>query len=75
VVGLQGQFPIHKAIKKDAHQPSMRSVAIDFDSMWVKKLPAHKPGGLYKTSLQLYGAFVEATPSRIVRDGVGIFAA
>jgi hypothetical protein len=39
----------------------------------LEKLPAQNTGGLYKTSARMDG-FVEAGPSRVFRDGPGIFA-
>jgi hypothetical protein len=53
---------------------SCLSVVTDFALRWAQKLPAQKTGGLYKTSAAIRLGFVEATPSRAFRDGVGIFA-
>src|SRR4029077_7779941 len=41
------------------------------DLLSSERLPAQKPGGLYKTRDQLY-AFVEAVRPRVFRDGTGI---
>jgi hypothetical protein len=38
-----------------------------------KKLPAQKTGGLYKTNRRKGYGFVEASPSRALRDGEGTF--
>jgi hypothetical protein len=53
---------------------SCPSVMTDFVLRWTHKLPAQKTGGLYKTSPAVRGGFVEAIPSRALRDGMGIFA-
>jgi hypothetical protein len=42
-----------------------------FGSVWNKKLPAQKTGGLYTTQWQI--GFVAACPSHAFRDGPGIF--
>lgn len=39
----------------------------------VQKLPAHKTGGLYETNCSARKGFVEASPSRVFRDGEGRF--
>jgi hypothetical protein len=50
-----------------------QSVVTHFGSGENEQMPAPKAGGLYKTNCSQRGGFVEATPSRVLRDGVGTF--
>jgi hypothetical protein len=52
--------------------PLERGVVTQFGSGSLNQVPAQKTGGLYKTFRAQVG-FVEAVPSRVFRDGAGIF--